>query len=108
MANRTPRKPTPAQPPAALRTQGVWAWLQNPANQKTLRFIGAGFAAAIGILVTIGFIHKPVEITSGASPASSASQVAPAPTPSQNATASGGGNAINIRGDKNRVGTDKP
>ena len=106
MANRTSRKSRQPNPEVPAPATGVWSWLQKPANQKTLRFIGAGIVAAIGLLVTVGFIHKPEESASKASSAISASQLQPAPT--QSATASGGGNATNINGSGNLVGTGKP
>jgi hypothetical protein len=107
MANRTPREPAKAQPPAATPTPGAWGWLQNPANQKTLRFIGAGIVAAAGLLATIGFIHKPEPTPIKPLPASSTSQAATALAPAQTAVASGG-NATNIIGNGNQVGTGNP
>jgi hypothetical protein len=99
MANRTPQKPSIEQPAADASTPRVWGWLQNPANQKTLRFIGAGIVAVIGLLGSIGFFHTSTKTEQF----SSASQALPA-APTQSAVASGG-NATNIQGNKNQVST---
>jgi hypothetical protein len=79
----------------------IWSWLTRTNNQKTLRFLGAAIAASVGILVTMGFIHKAPE----SSPAAAASSTAPTtvasshePTTVFNASAADGGNAVNIQG----------
>jgi hypothetical protein len=79
----------------------IWGWLTRTDNQKTLRFLGAAIAASVGILVTMGIIHKAPE----ASPAPAASTTAPTaaasphePTNVFNASATDGGNAINNQG----------
>jgi hypothetical protein len=107
MAHQTSQERTKPLAPAAPPSSGAWGWLRNPANQKTLRFIGGGIVAAVGILATIGILHKPDGPTSTKTmPISSASQTAPGPA--QSAVANGGGNATNIQGNGNQVGTGKP
>lgn len=100
MPNRIQPKETTRDAP------GLWTWLKHPDNQKTLRFVGASLAAAIGVLVTMGVIHKPDDKTP---PAQQPTAVAVAPSaqpsqpPAQSAVANNGGTATVIQGSGNKV-----
>lgn len=91
---------------------GLWRWLNNTDNQKTLAFVGACIAGAVTLLVQLGVLGKK-EAPPAAAPAAS-QPAAPAPTPapapplsvpeaSQRAEAGSGGTALNIKGDGNTV-----
>lgn len=77
---------------------GVWSWLQNRSNQKTLAFIGAGIAAAVALLLKVGVFDKP----DMQKPPSAASSI------SSSAIAGSGGVAINVPGASNAVTVNKP
>ncbi|MDR5756004.1 hypothetical protein [Caballeronia sp. LZ035] len=109
------RKGNVVQPPRpASRRARVWTWLGEPANQKTLRFLGAGIAAAIALLASAGFIgrndHASVreDAPAAVAPAAPAAPVQHASSerqaaPSQNAMAGSNGVAANVQGTSNQV-----
>ncbi|RFU49688.1 hypothetical protein [Paraburkholderia sp. DHOC27] len=81
----------------------MWAWLKRADNQKTLRFVGAAIVAAIGVLVTIGVIHKPEEAAPKAPPVAEAKAPETAPVVLQNASAGNNGTAFTINAPGNNV-----
>ncbi len=90
----------------STRSYGVWAWLKQDRNQKTLRFLGAAIAAAVALLVSVGVFHKPPpEVAPQASTVSPSQQQSAAPSQSANAS---GGAAVNVQGSGNYVRTEKP
>jgi hypothetical protein len=101
MANRIRRKPGHSEQEGITPGAGMWAWLKQTENQKTLRFVGAVIAAAIGVLLTVGIIHRPGETTPQAPPSSSAEPQEPVAT--QSAVANSSGAAVNVQGTRNRV-----
>jgi len=105
MSNRIPRTQRRAEPREMRPDGSIWSWLKRSENQRALRFIGAAIAAAIGVLVTMGVIHKSPETNSQPTVpglAQSSEQVAP-----QNAVASGSGNAVNVQGVGNKLEISK-
>ncbi|WP_155634434.1 hypothetical protein [Burkholderia stagnalis] len=106
------RNSTRSQHDAPVRAgAGAWAWLSNPANQKTLRFLGAALSAAVALLVTAGIIGR-TEKAPEARHENQSRSVAHETTPPtiQNAVAASGGAATNVRGNGNQIsiGAGKP
>ncbi|CAB3806273.1 hypothetical protein LMG28614_06356 [Paraburkholderia ultramafica] len=90
----------------STRSHGVWAWLKQDGNQKTLRFLGAAIAAAVALLVSFGVFRKPPPDVAPEASTVSPSQLQSA-APSQSANASGGA-AVNVQGSGNYVHMEKP
>ncbi|MCO4876231.1 hypothetical protein VOI32_07265 [Paraburkholderia caribensis] len=87
---------------------GFWTWLGASGNQRTLRFIGAGIAALISILVTVGLVGKRSEPPVIPAPASAAEHAVPAPARlNQTAVAASGGIAANVQGTGNQLTVNK-
>jgi hypothetical protein len=106
MANRDRRGPErPEQQKEKSRT-GMWSWLKRTENQKTLQFVGAAIVAAVGLLVTIGVVHKPADIAPQATRSAQAKPPEP-PAVVQNASAGSAGTAFNINGEGNQVRVEK-
>jgi hypothetical protein len=100
-----------AAPDKAIEHRGLWGWLKRKDNRTVLQFVGAGIAAVIGLLATMGVFHHPPTTETRSS--SSAPAVPPAPLPlqepqsiNQNATATSGV-ALNAIGSQIKVERDK-
>ena len=105
------QKTQQAAPDKTVQQRGLWGWLKRKENRTVLQFVGAGIAAVIGLLATMGVFHQPP--TPKAPSISSAPAVPPAPRPlqepqsiNQNATATSGV-AMNSIGSENKVETHK-
>jgi hypothetical protein len=80
--------------------------LKRTENQKTLKFVGAAIVAAVGLLVTVGVIHKPADTA----PQAAATVPAKPPEPPavvQSASSGDGGVAFTINGPGNQVRVEK-
>ncbi|MDR5812403.1 hypothetical protein QCE62_02210 [Caballeronia sp. LZ033] len=106
------KKGNAVQPPRSASLWGrVWTWLGLPGNQKTLRFLGAGVAAAIALLAGAGFIGRNDHASGRNDAPAAAAPAAPVQhtsseslaAPSQNAMAGSGGVAANVLGTGNQV-----
>lgn len=87
---------------------GFWTWLGASGNQRTLRFIGAGIAALISILVTAGLVGKRPEPPVVPAPASVVDHaVPPLARVNQTAEAASGGIAANVQGTGNQLTVNK-
>ncbi|SAK47231.1 hypothetical protein AWB80_01078 [Caballeronia pedi] len=90
---------------------GAWAWVGDPANQKTLRFLGAAIAGAVALLVTAGVIGRSEKAPEARHENASQPVAHKATSPTiQNAVAASGGAATNVLGDGNQIsiGAGKP
>ncbi|MFM0616209.1 hypothetical protein PQR37_19275 [Paraburkholderia nemoris] len=89
-------------------SSGAWVWLGKPANQRTLRFIGGGIVAVIGVLTAVGVFHKHDDSPSRNATVDRTASANSTPSIVQQASASSGGTAVNILGSGNSVGSGKP
>jgi hypothetical protein len=88
--------------PEHVAVAGIWSWLRQPSNQKTLSFIGAGVAAVLALLMKLGVFEKPQLPNSPAIATEAASLPSVASAPSA-AIANSGGVAVNVPGASNVV-----